>query len=306
MQFLQRIFGHLRAPPVAGPAGVGPSEPLQQKNEGDIGARIARDRASSKGHLNEDHRNKRFADLNGNGRKFTNCDFSYSIFERGYFHKAVFENCNFVGCRFYDCNFREVRFNSCDFRYTTFHGTLLPAQEIIPNLPPQPNLRRDVLQQLKVNAMQVGDIEGARNFTDQEIRATYDHLIRAIRGSEHYYREKYPATWDKIAISIKLISHGMSGFFWGHGERPWRLVMSLFTLLFVCCLLNSLSIPSQDEFSVGEYVVIASLHSFDVFLGISSEMGKYGFAIIDYVLVILRYIYIGLLIAVLEKFISFR
>lgn len=282
------------------------SMPVEIHADERIGYDINRKSAGKSGLRNENFRNRRFDDVSANETVFENCDFSYSIFVRGYFHRTKFLNCSFVGCRFYDCNFREARFNSSDFRYCSFQNTLVPAAEIISNLPPQPNLRRDVLQVLKVNALQVGDIEGSRRFTDEEIKATEVHLKMALKGEGHYYKEKYPSTYDKFILLIQLASHKASGFFWGHGERPYKLIMSLLVIILLMTLINALSYPLSLSLDAAGYFANSLENSVDTFLGVKNSVTDGGFLLVNYFLVILRYIYIGLFISVLAKYVSFR
>lgn len=81
----------------------------------------------------QDFRNRRFDDVNGAKVTFESCDFSYSVFERGYFHSAIFRNCKFVGCKFYDSNFRMANLYKCDFKYSLFYSTICETKEIILN-----------------------------------------------------------------------------------------------------------------------------------------------------------------------------
>ena len=305
MRYFETLSGILRKP--------GGISTIQGENARDLsrdvypyGRALNRPSVPKSGEKNQNFRNRRFDDLNANATKFESCDFSFSVFVRGYFHRTKFVNCSFVGCRFYDCNFREAEFNSTDFRYCGFQNTLMPAAEIIANLPPEPNLRRDVLQVLKVNSLQVGDVEGAKRYTGEEIRATESHLKMALKGSTQYYKNKYPSTYDKVIILAQLMAHKLSGFFWGHGENPVRLLYSLLFCLGLLSLINSFSYPETLSLDAAGYLIKSIKNSFEAFLGGSNDFRGGGYLIVNYILVIMRYIYIGLFISVLAKYISFR
>ena len=166
----------------------------------------------------------RFDDMNANKAEFIDCDFSYSVFERAYFHSAKFMNCKFIGCRFYDSNLRGASFPGSDFRYATFHRTLLETREIIAILPQEPNLKRDSLQNLRANAAEIGNFASQREFVLAEINAAIDHELRALRGTEDYYRRKYHGFFPKSQAALKYFGLRFSGLLWGHGERPLLLV----------------------------------------------------------------------------------
>src|SRR4051812_42648074 len=87
-------------------------------------------------------------DVQGKKVHYKDCDFSFGIVERGYFHDAVFENCRFIGTRFNDCVFRSATFRSCHFDYADFHRCILPVPEILANLPDYANVRWELLHNL--------------------------------------------------------------------------------------------------------------------------------------------------------------
>ena len=116
------------------------------------------------------HKYSHFTDVSGKAAKFDDYDFSYCIFNRAYFHNSSFSNCKFIGAHFIDCNFRNAKLRNCDFSYSSFNGTKIPTEEIIENLPPWPNVRREFLQILRRNAASVGDYKAEKIFVIHERR----------------------------------------------------------------------------------------------------------------------------------------
>ena len=133
-------------------------------------------------------------DVNASKAKFSECKFDYSQFECGYFRNSEFRNCSFLGVSFYDCNFRGAKFYKCDFRYATFHRCLIDVEEILASIPHEPNIRRESLQNLKANALEMGDYESIKTLVMDDIHARKLHYLYIIKGKDSYYREKYPTT----------------------------------------------------------------------------------------------------------------
>lgn len=253
-----------------------------------------------------DLRHRRFDDMNANKAEFVDCDFSYSVFDRAYFHSARFNNCKFIGCRFYDSNLRGASFSGSDFRYATFHRSLLETKEMIAILPLEPNLRRDSLQNLRANAAEIGNFSSQREFVLAEIEAAMDHELRALKGTEDYYRRKYQGFLPKARAALRYIGMRFSGLLWGHGERPLLLVVSATLFVGALSLINLWSVLPRvgwEETGAGVKVL---MYCFDQFWDAGPDVRFRGYPLIDYILIGLRYVYIGLFISVLFKSISHR
>ncbi|WP_294329204.1 pentapeptide repeat-containing protein [uncultured Sphingomonas sp.] len=244
--------------------------------------------------------------MNANKAQFIDCDFSYSVFERAYFRSATFRNCKFVGCRFYDSNLRGVSFSASDFRYATFHRTLLEPIEMIAVLPQEPNLKRDILQNLRANAAEIGDFSSQRDFVLAEIGAAIDHEKRALKGKEDYYRVKYQGFVPKARATLSYLGLMFSGLLWGHGERPLRLIGSAIFFIAALSLLNLWAvIPRVGWTETGAGLKLIG-YCFDKFWDAGPDIRFRGFVFVDYLLIAMRYVYIGLFISVMFKSISHR
>lgn len=253
-----------------------------------------------------DFRHRRFDDLNASRSIFNNCNFSYCIFDRGYFHDATFQNCDFTGARFYDCNLRGSSLHRCELRYSQFYRSLLEVSEIVASLPLEPNLRRDLLQNLRANAAEIGDYESQRLYVLQEIEANIEHWSRAMRGRGSYYIAKYGTGLERLKAGIRLASLRLRGFIWGHGERPFRILFSAILLVLALSLINFWAVLPRtgwNDSGRGLYIV---KYSIDMLLDTPTDAKMRGFLAVDYALVAMRYCYIGLFISVLYKSISHR
>ena len=271
-----------------------------------VGVSIEREKLSRSTLRGVSMRGRRFEDLNANQSKFISCDFSYSIFNRAYMHSATFENCKFTGCRFYDCNLRGATFHTCDFRYATFHRSLLEPAELLATLPLEANLRRECLQNLRANAVEVGDFKSQRAFVLGEITATADHLSRAIHGSDNYYRQKYGTFSRRFGAALQLLSLRLGSLIWGNGERPGRIVLSGVALILVMTLLNFWAVIPREGWPAAHGGLAVFKYCVDMLLDAQPAAQFRGFAAVDYALILMRYIYIGLFISVLYRTISHR
>lgn len=58
------------------------------------------------------------------GKKFTNVDFRFCIFENCYFRNCAFDSCLFEGSKFNNSSLAGSSFSGCKFDYSTFNKTL--------------------------------------------------------------------------------------------------------------------------------------------------------------------------------------
>lgn len=268
--------------------------------------RIERIVASNRTLIGLDWRNKELFELNALNTVFENCDFRYSVFDSSYLRNATFKNCRFDGARFVECNLRNASFYKCDFKYVLFRRTLVDPKELVAALPAEPNIRKDALQNLRANAVEVGDFASIGFLVLQEIEASKRHLLYAATAYDTYYREKYPRFLDRAKARAKRWALILEGLVWGHGERPARLFLSCSLLLFLIALANLWSVVPRtgwDETLAGLNVL---RYVIDLFLDLPADRTFRGWWFLDYAVVALRYVYIGLFVAVLFKVVSHR
>lgn len=254
----------------------------------------------------QNFRNLHFKDFNALEAEFQNCDFRYSIFERAYFRKAKFIECDFEGAQFFDCNLKSSNFYNCDLKYTRFKRTLLELDDLIASLPAEPNIRQECIQNLRANMIEVGDYTSQSRLILEEIEAAKRHYRYALTGFDSYYRKKYLGYLPKFRALTRLTCLQLSGLVWGHGEKSGRLLVSSALILLFLTGVNFWSVlqtVSWSETNAGLRILEYVLR---LFLDMSPNPRFRGFELVDYAIVLMRYIYIGLFISVLYKSISHR
>ena len=164
-------------------------------------------------------------------------------FEDCYLRKAHFVSTQLTGSMFRKCNLEKATFQCCDLRYCTFEATRLDRNEVIGCLPVEPNLRRQLAQNLRKNFETLGDKDSADAFLDIEIRAHEEELLGAFRQRTEYYRSHYNSL-DQAMAGLKYLGWKINGIVWGHGHRVARLIRSyvcltlMFGLVVYCGRLN--------------------------------------------------------------------
>lgn len=250
------------------------------------------------------------SDVSGKKQIFEGVDFSYAVITRGYFHLAEFRNCKFVGTRFVDCNFRNANFDNCDFSYSDFIGCRVETDEILKSLPGPPNVRRELLQILRKNALTMGDVASSRAFVIAEISARKEHLRRAWRLEEPYYKNKYGGFSKQFDVAVRRSALWFDGFFWGHGERLWMLAVSTTSLLLFFSIVSTwLWISSATEPTIREglgYFTSSLIYYISLFLDVPNNNDVTPIIYIDWVVVIFRYISLGVLVSGLFRWLSHR
>lgn len=269
-------------------------------------AEVARTSVAEKTLINEKWKNRNFVDFNGRKAKFEGCDFRYAIFKRAYFRNATFSNCRFEGARFVDCNLRGARFIQSSVGYVVFTRCLLDPKDVISSLPPYPNVRRESLRNLKANAMEIGDYSNIRLIVLKELEATKLHLKYVVTGFDSHYQKKYGLLRQRFGAGLQYFGLKVDQLIWGHGERPWQLLVSAGLVLAALTLLNFWSVLPRVEWGKTDNGLEIFRYVIHMFLGMEVDKTFQGFSSVDYALVIMRYVYIGLFVSVLYKSVSHR
>lgn len=181
---------------------------------------------------------------NINGGKFEHCTFANVSFLRAeikkshflnctfidcYFRRAKLQNSSFIGCRFVDCNFDRIRVFASDFSYSIFRGCFISIDELLHNLPSQPNVKKLLTQSLFTESRKLGYAAEARRYRLQAIAAEEAHLKAAIRADSQWYRDHFSGP-DRLLACVKLVGSKLNGFLWGYGENARRLLINVLAL----------------------------------------------------------------------------
>jgi len=207
---------------------------------------------------------------------FLNCTFIDC-----YFRRAKLQNSTFVGCRFIDCNFDRIEIVASGFSYSIFRGCFISIDELLHNLPSQPNVRKLLTHNLFVESRKLGFSAEARKYRLQAIAAQEAHLKAAIRADSQWYRDHFDGP-ARILACGRLVVSVLNGFFWGYGENARRLlgnVLALSLFVFpVCYYVGSAleKLPSADSATVSflECVWFSLLRIFPT--GLSMGIGPTG------------------------------
>jgi len=260
--------------------------------------------------VNQDFSNQRLEDVNGKQVRYERCSFFGSIIERGYFHDAKFVSCQFTGTRFVNSIFRSASFEDCDFSYADFSRCVLPVPQILANLPAQPNVRWELLHNVRANARSLGDTQHEAEIIKHEINTELEHW-RAICARQSGYYQKYTRS-ERLFACARRWRLLTERYVWGHGESLWRLAISTFALLVFLSICQTLGrLPSADSTSIAALLTewfesfwrVTSLY---VDLPNVKESDVTASPITSVLAVALRYVSIGLAVPILYKYIAKR
>lgn len=161
--------------------------------------------------------------------------FRACLFEDCYFHRAHFTNVAFTGSMFTDCNLDEATIVACSFEYVRFRRTLIDRNVMLQNLPNNPNQKRDLLRELRMNARTLGRDDDARLYLLEELQATKAYLRQKATGKVKFQAHY---TWtDHIGASIELVWWHIQNVAWGHGLKLQRLLFTTVVIVLVCAFI---------------------------------------------------------------------
>ena len=191
--------------------------------------------------------------------------------------------------------------------YADFERSVVEAREIVASLPEAPNQRRDALQNLRANAQAIGDYGSLGMLTLQEVAAAKEHHRRALFGIGSYYRlPKYTTFWPRLKSAGQLVRYTISGFVWGHGERPLNTLLSLAFFLLALSFINFWAVLDHQSWSATGYGVEIVRYDAELFLDLQPNSAFGGFLWVDYAVATTRYVYVGIFVSILFKSISNR
>lgn len=213
--------------------------------------------------------NKLFERLVALKVEFKNIDFRYCIFDAAYLRNCSFEGCDFTGCRFINSNLAGCSFNGCTFDYASFDKTLVDNDILEVGCPGPENLKLKFARSLRINYQQIGDAKSANKAISIELQATEDHLHKAWKSKESYYRNKYKG-FERVKTYGEWLEFKLLDLIWGNGESSWKLCRAILVVLLIITAIHAISFG--DPRLVQSYVD-ALLISPQVFLGLLKPPG---------------------------------
>lgn len=255
----------------------------------------------------EDFKHHFFIDVGAKEIKFKKVIFSFSDFENAYFKDCIFEECVFIGAQFNNSNLRGSVFVNCKFQYSVFRGTEISHKELLTNLSGMPNVDREWLRRLRINAESIGDVKAVKAYVKEEVRASREHLGKARAAKEGYYAKKYKQLDKKLVIYLESIGNFFDWHIWGHGEYPHKLVIFIGLIILTSSgyiFLQRQGVNGDAQWN--DLLSMAWVSLSDVsqtFVGIKSDSISNGLAS---ALALVRYVSLGLFTSVLYKSIARR
>lgn len=176
--------------------------------------------------------NKLFERLVALNVEFKSVDFRYCIFDAAYLRNCSFEECDFTGCRFINCNLAGCSFNGCKFDYASFDKSHIDNDILDVGCPGSENLKLKFVRSLRINYQQIGDAKSANKAISIELQATEDHLHKAWKSKESYYRKKYKGL-NRLKVYGEWLGFKLLDLTWGNGESSWKLLRAFLVILLI-------------------------------------------------------------------------
>lgn len=215
----------------------------------------------------EKYQNFHFVRLVAKGHKFINVDFKYCTFDACYLRNCKFDSCDFTGCRFIGTNLHGSTFSGCKFEYAAFERTDINNEVLSSGCPGSENLKIRFARSLRMNYQQLGDALSVNKAIEVELDATKEHLYKAWRSNESYYRKKYKS-WHRAQHFLLWINFKLLDLLWGNGESAWKLARAVLVVLALMTLFDVLNY--RDSFLISSYWS-AFLQAPQVFLGTTNQ-----------------------------------
>ncbi|EKM5066603.1 pentapeptide repeat-containing protein [Cronobacter turicensis] len=239
--------------------------------------------------------NKLFERLVALNIEFKNVNFSYCIFDAAYIRKCSFQDCDFTGCRFLNCNLIGSSFSGCKFDYATFDKTYIDNDILENGCPGPDNLRLKFARSLRLNYQQIGDSKSANKAIAIELQATGEHLHKAWKSKESYYRKKYKG-FDRIKMFGEWVEFKALDLIWGNGESAFKLCRAVIVILCIIALHHVLNYG--DPKLLSSYFDALAM-SPQLFLG-TLQLSQYSACFLT-IVVLVRLIMFGFFMSIIIK-----
>jgi hypothetical protein len=135
-------------------------------------------------------------------------------------------------------------------------------------------------------------------------------LRRAWRLDEGYYKKKYSGFGKHLVIGLKRTGYWLDSFLWGHGERLWKLPVSIFVFIFFVAAASAMFWSSRQieptvSSVVGEFFGYFSYY-IALFVDVPYDTPSVHWFGMDAATVLARYLTFGILVAGLFRWLSHR
>lgn len=239
---------------------------------------------------------KEFVRVYAVNQVFTGVVFKQCVFTSCYFRNCNFIRCDFTGISIKDSNFKGAQFENCNFKYTTWEKTLLDERFLDTCLPSEENLARDLVRSLRTNFAQIGNYEAVNKAASIEVKLTGQHLYNAAYSRQAYYRAKYKGQ-ARVTPALQHLRWKSLDLLWGNGESIFRVVRTGLGVIIVAAIFymrDTAAVSFPDAF----------LEALGHFWGVQYRAPMPMAYIVP--LTVLRYVLIGMFMAILVKRLSRR
>lgn len=224
-------------------------------------------------------------------RVFVNVNFKQSEISECYFRNCVFRGCDFTGANIRRSNLRGSRYEGCTFNYSTWEHTQLDEEFLDSCLPSEENLARDLVRSLRVNFGHIGNYAAVNKAAAIEVKYTGLHLHEAAFSKQSYYRRKYVGI-DRVISVLRYTRWKLLDLLWGNGESIGRILLAglgVVALSAACLACRSPHLTAWDAW----VAVVAA------FWGLGGQQVVPDSLVV--LLTIVRFVFVGLFMAILVK-----
>jgi hypothetical protein len=181
-----------------------------------------------------------FSNLGLKKAKFNSCSINNSLFKDCYLRYATFNNVDLTGSKFINCDLTNVKLNSCNIRYVEFRNCTLNLNEVLGCLPQETNLKIQLLKELRLNQISIGDNKGADEILIKILDSEKKLLMERVRCETSYHHEREDF-FSRIKAYFGYILLFLNDIIWGYGLRITRLfraalfiIISFGVIIYIC------------------------------------------------------------------------
>lgn len=168
--------------------------------------------------------------------QFNSCSINNSLFENCYLRYAIFNNVDLTGSTFINCDLSNVKLNSCNIRYVEFRNCQINLKEVLGCLPQETNLKIQLLKELRLNQISIGDNKGADDLLIKILDAEKALLMERVKCETSYHQEREDFV-SRVKAYFNYILLSLNDLIWGYGVKLSRLFRVALTIIFIFAIL---------------------------------------------------------------------
>jgi hypothetical protein len=171
-----------------------------------------------------------FANVSFRDARLESCTFENCVFIDCYFRRTIVDSSKFLGCKFLTCDFPKTSFRQVTFVYPQFRGCSIPFDDVVASLPLEPNLRRQMAENLAREAEAAGATRDARMYRLRAHEAFERYLWNGATGADEWSRKHFPGLAHRSLAAVQAVGRWANRLIWGYGERGWVLARNALVL----------------------------------------------------------------------------